>query len=221
MQSVIPPLDDSALALSTLEVGAEAALEVNETDVDSLLYVASGTGSLSLDGLTAELGPATAALVLAGEQGVIAADSTLQLVHVTVAAVTDRHALLGDRETVVRVDAGRAQQAFGMRGYQILFGPHNGSTRATIFIGYLPPGRSPWHYHLYDEIVWVPEGPGRLHRHRSAGPEELGSGSAFRLRPREVHIVENASAEEEMTLLGTFTPAGSPSAAYLAEVNES
>jgi quercetin dioxygenase-like cupin family protein len=221
MQSAIPPLSDSALALATLEVGAEGELEVHDADVDSLLYVASGAGSLSLDGLTAELGPATAALVLAGEQAVIAADSTLELVHVTVAAVTDRHALLGDRETVVRVDAGRAQQAFGMRGYQILFGPHNGSTRATIFVGYLPPGRSPWHYHLYDEIVWIPAGPGRLHRHRSAEPEELGSGSAFRLRPREVHIVENASEEEEMTLIGTFTPAGSPSAAYLAEVDES
>jgi quercetin dioxygenase-like cupin family protein len=220
MQSAIPPLSDSALALATLEVCAEAALEVHDADVDSLLYVASGTGSLSLDGLTAELGPATAALVLAGEQAVIAADSTLQLVHVTVAQVTDRHALLGDRETVVRIDASRAQQAFGMRGYQILFGPHNGSTRATIFIGYLPPGRSPWHYHLYDEIVWIPEGPGRLHRHRAAEPEELGSGSAFRLRPREVHIVENVSAEEEMMLIGTFTPAGSPSAAYLAEVQE-
>jgi hypothetical protein len=37
------------------------------------------------------------------------------------------------------------------------------------------------------------------------------------LRPREVHVVENADAEREMALIGIFTPAGSPSAAYLTE----
>ena len=112
--------------------------------------------------LVAALAPAAAALVLAGEQATIAADSALELVHVTVDAVTDRHASLGRRETVVRVDPRRSAHALGMRAYQVLFGPHNGSTRATIFTGFLPPGRSPWHYHLYDEIVWIPEGPGRL-----------------------------------------------------------
>jgi hypothetical protein len=45
--------------------------------------------------------------------------------------------------------------------------------------------------------------------------EELGPGAAFRLRPREVHIVENASPDRELTIVGIFTPAGSPSAAYL------
>jgi hypothetical protein len=33
-----------------------------------------------------------------------------------------------------------------------------------------------------------------------------------------VHIVENASAENQMTVVGFFTPAGTPSAAYLADV---
>ena len=80
--------------------------------------------------------------------------------------------------------------ATGARSFQILFGPHNGSTRATLFAGFIPPGKAPWHYHLYDEIVWVPEGPGRLHL--AEGSEELGAGAAFRLRPRQVHIVENA-----------------------------
>jgi quercetin dioxygenase-like cupin family protein len=58
----------------------------------------------------------------------------------------------------------------------------------------------------------VPEGPGRLHL--EGGVEELGPGATFRLHPREVHIVENAGATE-MTVVGLFTPAGSPSAAYL------
>ncbi len=93
--------------------------------------------------------------------------------------------------------------------------PHNGSSRATLFVGYVPPGRAPWHFHLYDEIVFIPNGPGRLHRASTEEPEPLEAGAAFRLRPREVHIVENASSDRELTVLGLFTPAGSPSAAYV------
>ncbi len=59
----------------------------------------------------------------------------------------------------------------------------------------------------------MPEGPGRLHIGETTA--ELEAGSAFRLRPRQVHIVENPSTDRELTVLGIFTPAGSPSAAYL------
>jgi quercetin dioxygenase-like cupin family protein len=95
----------------------------------------------------------------------------------------------------------------------VLFGAHNGSTRATMFVGYIPPGAAPWHYHLYEEIVWVWRGAGRYHV--AAGAEEFADGSAFHLAPREVHIVENSSADRELAVVGIFAPAGSPSAAYL------
>jgi quercetin dioxygenase-like cupin family protein len=114
---------------------------------------------------------------------------------------------------VASLDEAGSEKATGARSFQILFGPHNGSTRATLFAGFIPPGKAPWHYHLYDEIVWVPEGPGRLHTGETT--EEIGPGSAFRLRPRQVHIVENLSTVDQMTVIGIFTPAGSPSAAYL------
>jgi quercetin dioxygenase-like cupin family protein len=216
MQRLIPPLGDSALALELVEVASGESVTVHDAELDSLLYVARGYGSLTLDGAPAELTRASAALVLAGEEATIAGDD-LELVRVTVGPATERHAPLGPRETIVSIEPGRAQQALESRSYQILFGPHNGSTRATLFAGFVPPGRSPWHFHLYDEIVFIPQGPGRVHRAGSEETEPLSAGSAFRLRPREVHIVENASADEEMTVIGFFTPAGSPSAAYLAD----
>ncbi len=156
----------------------------------------------------------SAALVLAGEEATVtgAADG-IELVVMSVGSDADRHAPMGERRLVASLDERGAQQATGARSFQILFDATNGSTRATLFAGYIPPGRAPWHYHLYDEIVWVPEGPGRLHIGEET--EELGPGSAFRLRPREVHIVENESSDDEMTIIGIFTPAGSPSAAYL------
>jgi mannose-6-phosphate isomerase-like protein (cupin superfamily) len=218
MQTPIPPLDDSPLALSPHRVGDGESLSIGDAGLDSLLYIAVGSGSFALDGVAADLGPGTAALVLAGEQATITATSALELIEVTVGPVEDVHAALGPRETVVAVDPGRTERAFGTRAFQLLFGPHNGSIRATLFAGFIPPGRSPWHYHLYDEIVWIPEGPGRLHRPDADEPEPLESGSAFRLRPRHVHIVENASEDGDMTIVGFFTPAGTPSAAYLADV---
>jgi quercetin dioxygenase-like cupin family protein len=195
-----------------MEKGSSAP--VGDREADTLVYVAEGSGSILLGDQTGVLGPTVAALVGAGEEATIAAYEALQLVVVSVDPGAERHAPMGRRALTASLDGADAGQATGARSFQVLFGPANGSTRATLFAGFVPPGKAPWHYHLYDEVVWVPQGPGRLHRGESV--EELGPGSAFRLRPREVHIVENTSSDADLTVVGVFTPAGSPSAAYLA-----
>lgn len=214
IEDLVPPLDGSALALGLLRVDRRAALPVGETDRDCLLFVRDGSGELELGGERFDLDRGSAGLVLADEDATLSANADeLVVVRATVAPGTDRHAVLGPRETVVGLDGAGSERAVGSRAHRVLFGPHNGSTRATLFVGHLPPGRAPWHYHLYDEIVWVPEGPGRLHLEGSE--TSLEAGAAFRLRPRQVHIVENASEDRELVVVGVFTPAGSPSAAYL------
>jgi quercetin dioxygenase-like cupin family protein len=211
---VIPPLEGSELALVEVLLSDAEAHVVGETERDSLVYVFAGSGVLAVNGDTWPVASGAAGLVLAGEHGRLEAiEGELAAIVATVGPGADRHAPLGQRESVVRLNHAGSEQATGARSFQILLGPHNGSTRATLFAGYIPPGKAPWHYHLYDEIVWIPEGPGRLHIGDDTA--ELGSGSAFRLRPRQVHIVENTSADRELTILGVFTPAGSPSAAYL------
>lgn len=214
---LVPPAEGSELALALVRLEAGHVQSVAEVDADTLLHVVAGAGTLSLESDRQPLEAGTAALVLAGEDAAVEASTALDYLHVTVGADADRHAPLGPREVIARLEDAGAEAATGARSFQILFGPHNGSTRATLFAGYIPPGRAPWHYHQYDEIVYVPEGPGRLHL--GADQRELGAGDAFRLRPRQVHIVENTSADRELTIIGVFTPAGSPSAAYLtAEV---
>lgn len=184
-----------------------------DAERDTLLFVVEGTGTLTIDGRSGSLVPSSAALVLADEAATVrAGEKGLRALVATVGPEADRHAPLGPRALVASLETTQAEAATGARSFQVLFGPHNGSTRATLFAGFIPPGKAPWHYHLYDEIVWVPEGPGRLHL--DGAVTELGPGSAFRLRPRQVHIVENLG-EREMTVIGIFTPAGSPSAAYL------
>jgi quercetin dioxygenase-like cupin family protein len=208
-----PPIAGSALSLRTETVAAGASLTLGEAEDDVLLYVHAGTGVLSLNGQSATLGPRSAGLVLAGEESHLEATDRLDLIVMDVGPQVDRHAPMGPRMLASSLDAADAKQATSARSFQILFDATNGSTRATLFAGHLPPGKAPWHYHLYDEIVWVPDGPGRLYVGDAV--EELGPGSAFRLRPREVHIVENTSSDRELTIIGLFTPAGSPSAAYL------
>ena len=214
VHELVPPVDGSALALSQVDLERDS-LALRDAARDSLLFVVSGAGSLSLADEARALATGSAALVLAGEQATVAADdSALSFLHATVGDDTDRHAPLGPREFVVGVDSTASEDATGARSFRVLFGPANGSTRATLFAGYLPPGRAPWHFHLYDEIVWVRDGPGRLNLAEEV--EEIGPGSAFRLRPRQVHVVESASPDRGLSIIGIFTPAGSPSAAYLA-----
>jgi quercetin dioxygenase-like cupin family protein len=213
IHELAPPVDESALALSELRMSPGDEQRVMDPERDSLLFTFAGSGSITLGSETLPLAAGTAGLVLAGEEAQLEAAIELAAICAAIGPESDRHAPIGPRELVAALDHARSEKATGARSFQILFGPHNGSTRATLFAGFIPPGKAPWHYHLYDEIVWVPDGPGRLHIGDST--EELGPGSTFRLRPRQVHIVENLSASAEMTVIGIFTPAGSPSAAYL------
>lgn len=211
---LVPALEGSALALTVLRLEGDARRALLDAERDTLLFAFAGSGSLAQGEETSGLGSGTAALVLAGAGATVTAGGEgLAALCATVGPEVDRHAPIGAREPTVRLAEADSEKATGARSFQVLFGPHNGSTRATLFAGFIPPGKAPWHYHLYDEIVWVPEGPGRLHIGETT--EELGPGSAFRLRPRQVHIVENLSTTQEMTVIGIFTPAGSPSAAYL------
>lgn len=206
----IGPQAGSPLAMERVLIDSDGAAAVGDADDDVLLFVLHGSGALDDDPVSEG---AAAFVPAGGAAAVTAAGGGLSMLVFSVAADTDLHAPIGPRERIVTTDTVEPGRATGSRSFQVLFGPHNGSTRATMFVGYIPPGKAPWHYHLYDEIVWVWRGPGRFHLGEAV--EELPSGAAFRLTPREVHIVENLSTDREMAVLGVFTPAGSPSAAYL------
>ena len=206
----VAPQRGSELALETLHLDGGERREVGDPGHDVLLFAFAGSGSLGDD----RLNEGTAALLLEGEEAELeAAGNGISLVRITLGADTDLHAPMGPRERVVEVNAVEPGKATGSRSFQILYGPHNGSRRATLFVGYVPPGRAPWHYHLYDEICWIWRGPGRYHLGDEI--ETLEDGCCFRITPRQVHIVENTSSDRELAILGIFTPAGSPSAAFL------
>ena len=213
---LVPPERGSELALDALRLGPGASLDLTDELHDTLLFVHEGSGALDGSPIA---GPAAGFVPAAAAQALVAGSDGLSCVRATLGAATDLHAPMGPVQPVVALEHVEPGRATGARSFQVLHGPHNGSTRATTFVGYIPPGKAPWHYHLYDEIVWVLRGAGRLHV--GGAVEPLEPGVAFRLHAREVHIVENTQERAELAVLGVFTPAGSPSAAYLtADVAE-
>jgi quercetin dioxygenase-like cupin family protein len=81
----------------------------------------------------------------------------------------------------------------------------------TQFVGHIPTGRAPDHYHRYDEVVYVLDGEGAFHVNGESVP--LRPGSGVHLPSGLVHCLEN-HGPGEMHVLGVFRPAGSPAEAY-------
>src|SRR5262249_48136980 len=81
----------------------------------------------------------------------------------------------------------------------------------TQFIGGIPPGRAPDHFHLYEEVICILNGMGVMHAGETSTP--IAAGSCIFLPRKQRHCVENTGAGE-LRLLGVFYPAGSPAVRY-------
>ncbi|HEX7190181.1 MAG TPA: cupin domain-containing protein [Thermoanaerobaculia bacterium] len=81
----------------------------------------------------------------------------------------------------------------------------------TQFVGSIPPGRAPDHFHLYEEVICILGGEGIMHAGDSSTP--VSAGSCIFLPIRQRHCLENTGSGE-LRLLGVFYPAGSPAVRY-------
>jgi mannose-6-phosphate isomerase-like protein (cupin superfamily) len=99
------------------------------------------------------------------------------------------------------------------RWYRVLVDDEVGSEQVTQFVGSIPPGRAPDHFHEYEEVLFILRGQGRMWAGRST--TAIGPGSCIYLPKGQVHCVENTGTDE-LRLLGVFYPAGSPSVRYEA-----
>ena len=105
----------------------------------------------------------------------------------------------------------RAPESTADRWYRVLVDKEVGSTQVTQFVGSIPPGRAPDHFHQYEEVLFILKGEGRMWAGETNTP--AGVGSCIYLPKGQVHCVENTGAGE-LRLLGVFYPAGSPSVRY-------
>jgi mannose-6-phosphate isomerase-like protein (cupin superfamily) len=185
----------------------DGAAERQPSVDDEMLYVLSGRGGGTVDSERAELTPGTAVYVAAGSRWSVDEADGLEilsvLVHGPLPADGAGHAIVG-------IDDAEEGQATAGRMFRLLAPCRS----ATQFVGYIPVGRAPDHYHRYDEVVYVLDGEGALHIDGDSAP--LRPGSCVHLPAKLVHSLENLGPGE-MRVLGVFRPAGSPAEAYYVD----
>lgn len=182
----------------------DAAAERTPSVDDEMLYVLRGRGVATVDGKRADLEPGTAVYVAAGSRWSVDEADDVEILSVLVRGPLPAD---GDGHAIVGLDEVEAGEATAGRMFRLLAPCRS----ATQFVGYIPPGRAPDHYHRYDEVVYVLEGEGALHIDGESAP--LRPGSCIHLPAELVHALENYGPGE-MRVLGVFRPAGSPAEAY-------
>jgi mannose-6-phosphate isomerase-like protein (cupin superfamily) len=182
-----------------------AGEERSDGERDEVLYVLEGSGTATVGGETHALEPGTGVFVARGTPWRVDADEGLKLLSVLVEEPLPASA---DHAVIAGGERGSATAG---REFTLLAQPENGCESVTQFIGHIPPGRAPDHYHRYDEVVYVLSGDGAFHVGGETVP--LRAGSCVHLPAELIHCLEN-HGPDEMHVLGVFRPAGSPAEAY-------
>ncbi|HEX7419929.1 MAG TPA: cupin domain-containing protein [Thermoanaerobaculia bacterium] len=175
----------SALSLRVLDLHGKARF--HSESHDEVLYVLEENEGIHV--------PAGSELELQGDMTIISSRTP------SVAAGTRAEA------SRVRLDDQPIQKT-GDRWYRELI---QGET--TQFVGSIPPGRAPDHFHLYEEVICILDGSGVMWTGAKSAPVERGS--CIFLPSRQPHCLENVG-RGELRLLGVFYPAGSPAVRYPA-----
>ena len=198
-----------AISLRVLELPSGERATLRNESSDEVLYVLAGSGSAGERMLTPETGiylpPATSLDITATETLIMVSSQCPD------AGTSLEGYAPGQGELFLVAMQDRPVQRTGDRWYREVINASDGSTQVTQFVGGIPPGRAPDHYHLYEEVIVILDGAGTMWAGSSNTPIE--SGSCIFLPHGQVHCVENRS-EGEMRLLGVFYPAGSPAVRY-------
>jgi mannose-6-phosphate isomerase-like protein (cupin superfamily) len=172
---------------------------------DEVLYVLEGSAVATVGGEKQNLEPGTGVFVARGTPWQVESADGLELLSVLVEEplpATASHAVIA---------SGERGTATAGREFTLLAHPENGCESVTQFVGYIPRGRAPEHFHRYDEVVYVLAGEGAFHVNGESAA--LRAGSCVHLPARLIHCLEN-HGPGEMQVLGVFRPAGSPAEAY-------
>lgn len=192
--------DAISLRILEFESGTSAFLRTRECD--EVLYLLAGSCTIVIDGNDYELGPDTGVYLRPYQRLHVKNHDVVRFVSSQCPAETSNQSPL-----IVRLAEQRAMPTAD-RWYRVLI-----DEQVTQFVGSIPPGRAPDHFHEYEEVLFILRGEGRMWAGESNTP--IGPGSCVYLPRRQVHCVENTGAGE-LRLLGVFYPAGSPAVRYEA-----
>lgn len=211
-----------AISLRILDFGPGTSPGLRNRECDEVFYVLEGDCTVFIDGAVHEVGPATGIYLQPGKTLSVenAGPNVVRFVSsqcpdegVEVINAPDSQVESPDQSTPIARLADRRALPTADRWYRVLVDDEVGSEQVTQFVGSIPPGRAPDHFHEYEEVLFILKGEGRMW----AGDTNthIGPGSCIYLPKRQVHCVEN-TGDGELRLLGVFYPAGSPAVRYEA-----
>jgi mannose-6-phosphate isomerase-like protein (cupin superfamily) len=196
MDEAAPQLQGSLISLRVREFGAGESPELQNTDLDEVLFSLDSC-TLFIDDLAHELESQSGVFIPAQKTFRVAGPGKFVSVQCPVTTASP--------PPVVKLSDQRAMPT-GDRWYRVLI-----DSEVTQFVGSIPPGRAPDHFHEYEEVLFILRGEGRMWAGKTSTP--IGYGSCIYLPRRQVHCVENTGTGE-LRLLGVFYPAGSPAVRY-------
>jgi mannose-6-phosphate isomerase-like protein (cupin superfamily) len=220
-----------AISLRVMEFAPGLSPTIQNEDCDEILYVVdevrtacdSGRASLLIDDQSYEITPDTGIYIRPNQTFAIDNPGPDSIVIISArcpdpdsaprfvdAPATSADSSRFDQTPMVRLADQRAQTTAD-RWYRVLVDDKVGSEQVTQFVGSIPPGRAPDHFHHYEEVLFILQGEGRMWAGETNTP--IGVGSCIYLPKGQVHCVENTGTGE-LRLLGVFYPAGSPSVRY-------
>jgi len=218
----------SAISLRTMEFAPGLSPGFRNQECDEIIYVLQGAATILIDGWPYPVQPETG--VYLRPSAILTVDNPGPEPFVLISSQCPEPVATSDslpaftsprslerpslrRPPIVRL-ADRDAVPTADRWYRVLVDAEVGSTQVTQFVGSIPPGRAPDHFHNYEEVLFILRGVGRMWAGKTHTP--IASGSCIYLPKGQVHCVEN-TGDNELRLLGVFYPAGSPSVRYEAQ----
>ena len=204
-----------AISLRILEFGPGTSPGLRNRESDEVFYLLDDSGecTIFIDGNTYDVGPQTGIYLRPGQTLSVENPGPDPVWFVSSQADSKLdHRVESHVSPIVKLSHRRALPTAD-RWYRVLVDEEVGSEQVTQFVGSIPPGRAPDHFHEYEEVLFILRGEGRMWAGETNTP--IAPGSCIYLPKRQVHCVEN-TGEGELRLLGVFYPAGSPAVRYEA-----
>jgi mannose-6-phosphate isomerase-like protein (cupin superfamily) len=204
--------DAEAISLRILEFGPGTSPVLRNRECDEVFYVLGGNCTVVIDGKKYEVGPETGVYLRPGQTFGVENSGSGVVRLVSSQCPSETNDISDEAPAIVRLSDRRALPTAD-RWYRVLIDDEVGSAQVTQFVGSIPPGRAPDHFHEYEEVLFILRGEGTMWAGETNTP--IGPGSCIYLPKRQIHCVENTGTGE-LRLLGVFYPAGSPAVRYEA-----
>ncbi len=205
------------ILLELSDGGLSPVISLGDSDV--ILFIAAGSGEITIAGRPFPLRADDGVYVRPGEAIQLAAQpgetlrvfmlgcpiAELQWPGAMAANFDARHP-----QRVVSVDPAK-RVAMGSRYFQLLVDKAIGSRVITQFIGHIPCSKAAPHRHLYEEAIILLSGEGYMWTEDRKAP--VTAGDVIFLPSRQLHSLQATSADG-MDVVGVICPGDNPSINY-------